>query len=116
MAPRWENRLDAKAPWRPRCNGDAADGREEKRAARTNSLLAEWVVISRDTSFSLADPTPLKPTVRLDWYFMVHRGTLRMGKMLIERGCEEKTRAHQGRGRLESFCWAKPTAQKKIYL
>jgi hypothetical protein len=42
-----------------RCNGDAADGREEKRAARTNSLLAEWAVISRGTSFSLADPASL---------------------------------------------------------
>jgi hypothetical protein len=59
---------------------------EEKWAAQTNSLLAEWAVIGTGTSFSLDDPIPVKPTVRLDWYLMVSRGTsLKMGKMLIAR-------------------------------
>ncbi|BAT08565.1 Os09g0471850 [Oryza sativa Japonica Group] len=56
------------ASMQPRC------GRmEEKWAAQTNSLLAEWAVISTGTSFSLDNPTPVKPTVRLDWYLMVPR-------------------------------------------
>uniref|UniRef100_A0A0E0RHH5 DUF834 domain-containing protein n=1 Tax=Oryza rufipogon TaxID=4529 RepID=A0A0E0RHH5_ORYRU len=44
--PRRETILDAAPPRRPRCNGDAADGREKKRAARRNLLLVEWAVMS----------------------------------------------------------------------
>ncbi len=84
MAPRRETSLDAAPPRSPRCDGDAADGREKKRAAQRNSLLVEWVVISSGTSFSLADHTRAKPTVKLDWYLMVSRSTSsRMGKMLL---------------------------------
>ncbi len=56
--PRRETILDAAPPRRPRCNGDAADGREKKRAARRNLLLVEWAVMSSGTLFSLADHTP----------------------------------------------------------
>nr|BAD22234.1 hypothetical protein [Oryza sativa Japonica Group] len=64
------------ASMQPRC------GRmEEKWAAQTNSLLAEWAVISTGTSFSLDNPTPVKPTVRLDWYLMVIFKATQLGRL-----------------------------------
>uniref|UniRef100_A0A0E0BRD8 Uncharacterized protein n=1 Tax=Oryza glumipatula TaxID=40148 RepID=A0A0E0BRD8_9ORYZ len=63
MAPRRENRLDTEAPGKLQCNS------EER-------------IISTGTSFSLDDPTPIKPMVRLDWYLIPHGTSSRMGKML----------------------------------